>query len=132
MGFVIVAVQLEIVEGGAAILDKGIEVISFLEVQVKLPIVRIGRDELTAYRLVYFSKDGFHLGKQIIRRISTEFFYARLIKAQPISQFFCGCPQSSIDVSGGKPMDRKRVITRKAIGLYAGRVNACWMRDSNT
>jgi len=69
---VVVAVELREIERFCALVDQGVIVVGLLEVQIILAVVRVGRDELTAHRLVDFPEYRFDLGKQVVRWDATQ------------------------------------------------------------
>ncbi len=60
---VVVTVGLRGIETFGPILDERIEIIGFLEVQVILAVVRVGRDELAADGFMDFPQNRLHLGE---------------------------------------------------------------------
>ncbi len=69
-GLVVVAVELGGIEALGALLDERVEVVGLLEIQVILPVVRVGGDELAADRSVDLAQDRFHLGQEVVGRVS--------------------------------------------------------------
>jgi len=70
--------------------------------QVVLPVVRVGGDELAANRLVDFAQDRFHLGQEVVGRISVQVLDAGLVETEGVAQLFCRGAQGGVDVSGSR------------------------------
>ena len=116
-GIVVVAVELGGIEALGALLDERVEVVGLLEIQVELPVVRVGGDELAADRLVDFAQDRFHLGKEVVGRVSAQVLDAGLVETERVAQLFGRGAQGCVDVSGRQPVDRERVDDAERHGL---------------
>ena len=103
-GFVVVAVELGCIETFSPLFDQSIEVIGLLEIEIVLPIIRVGGDELPADGLMDFPQNGLHLGEQVIGWIASQLLNAWLIKTERIPQFLWRGSECGIDVAGGEAM----------------------------
>ena len=64
-----------------------------------------------------FPQDGLHLGEQVVGRIAAQFLDARLIEAEPVTQFPGRRAQGGVDVAGGQPVDRQGMDEPQCHGL---------------
>ena len=85
-GFIVVAVELGEFEAFGALFDQGVEVIGLFEVEIVLPVVRVGGNELPTDGFMDFTQNGLNLGEQIIGRIAAQFLYAGLIQAESVAE----------------------------------------------
>ena len=101
-GYVVVAIQLEFVQGFGALLDQRVVVISFRQIQVILVVALIRGDELAAHGAMDFMQHCRHLGKQIVRWVATQVLDLGLVEAQAIPQFPRRGAQRRVNVAVGK------------------------------
>ena len=68
---VIKTVELGLVQALSPFLDQRIEIVSLFEIEIKLAIIGIKGDKLSADRFEYLTQDRFHMGLQVLIRFIT-------------------------------------------------------------
>ena len=104
---VVVAVELGLIECFGALLDQGIVIVGLLEVEVVLPVIGVGRDELAAYRPPNLAQYSVDLREQVVRRLAPEVLDSRLVETHAIPEFLRGGAERRMDVLVGQAVDRQ-------------------------
>ena len=129
-GSVIIAVEPRGVESLGPFLDEGVEVVGLPEIEIELAVLRVGRDELAAHRLVDFPEHRFHLRQQVVGGVAAELSDPRLIEAETVAELPGGGAQGGADVPDRQPVHRQgvndaqrhRLVGRARIGLFDERL----------
>src|ERR1022692_35364 len=80
-GLVIETIESAVIQGLRALLDQRIVVVSFLEIEKPLAVVRIGRNKLTADCFVNFAERGFNHREQVLCWLSPKLSRAGMKQA---------------------------------------------------
>ena len=114
---VVVAVKGAAVEGLGALLNERVVVVGFLEVEEKLAVVLVGRDELAADGLVGFAERGFDDREEIIGGVAAHFRGARVVEAETIAELLRRETERGVQVARGEAVNGEALDDADGQGL---------------